>query len=100
MKAAFSGWVGRAVLTSMAATVGVLVLAVLLAIHFARERERQWTFFAEAHDCKVVGKMAGDVTTGVGLTASPAGQVGTVSTVDVTPGKTGYACNDGVTYWR
>lgn len=55
-----------------------------------------WKAFSAEHHCRVVGKMSGDVVVGTGLTAN--GQVTT--TVGFTGDKTGYICDDGVTYWR
>jgi hypothetical protein len=48
----------------------------------------------------VVGRMSGSTQTGVGYGVTANGQFGTVVTTTSTPSKTGYLCNDGVTYWR
>lgn len=76
---------------------GFLVAAVVvLAVGIALAESRKWEAFKVAHECRVVGQMSGSVTTGVGIAAS--GQIATV--IGSTPGKTGWLCNDGVTYWR
>lgn len=67
-------------------------ISYLLAAHEAEA----WQRFSIEHQCRVVGKMSGDVVIGTGVTAN--GQVTT--TVGVTGDKTGYICNDGVIYWR
>lgn len=89
-------WPGRLVLFVLL----VLVAMIPLAIYDARNEAKEWAAFAKAHDCKVVGRISGDTTTGFGVGVMPNGQVGTVMTTSTTPSKTGYACNDGVTYWR
>lgn len=77
------------------ATAGFFALLALLGC-LAVEDAKQWQEFVRAHDCKKVGEISGSTSTGYGITAT--GQAGMVSTY--TPGKTGYSCNDGVTYWR
>jgi hypothetical protein len=86
------GWVGRTTLGLVVLCVAAVPLMVWLGL---REAE-QWKAFAAAHECKVVGRMSGDVLTGFG--GSAGGQA--VVTTSTTPSKTGYLCNDGVTYWR
>jgi hypothetical protein len=74
-----------------------LGLAAVLALCFigAALSGAEWEKFKVAHECKIVGQTSADV--GLGFNSAPNGG-GT--TVIVTPGKTGWACNDGVTYWR
>jgi len=70
----------------------VLTLGALIWVSIVEQRE--WDAFAASHQCKVVGKI--DSSTGVGPVI---GQNGGVTVVTI-PGKTGYLCSDGVTYWR
>ena len=58
--------------------------------------QAEWERFSAAHECKVVGKMSGDVFNTVSVGGNGQVSVG----VGSTSSKTGYACNDGVTYWR
>lgn len=51
-----------------------------------------WETFKVAHECKIVGKMHGEMIN----TFDAKGNIG----IGFTSGKTGWACNDGVTYWR
>lgn len=90
------GWPGRLMLACVAMIVLVIPLVVIAEV---QERGR-WRAFAEAHDCKVVGKIRGGVQTGIGAGIGTNGQVMTSLIALSEPDKTGYACNDGVTYWR
>jgi hypothetical protein len=85
------GWVGRSIL------FGTPVILVLMAVGIIADA-KQWDAFRKAHDCRIVGKMRGDVVT----TVAPiiGGNGGVAIGTSVTPDKTGWACNDGVTYWR
>ncbi|SFP92881.1 hypothetical protein SAMN03159489_02210 [Pseudomonas sp. NFPP07] len=76
----------------IAAGIGLMAVAAWAAI----EENRQWKAFAQAHECKKIEEISGTTSTGYGFTSS--GQGAMVTTY--TPGKTGWACNDGVTYWR
>jgi hypothetical protein len=74
---------------------GLVIVALLgvcawAAIHDVNE----WKQFAAAHNCRVVGHM--DSSTAVGPSLSGKGGVAVV----FIPGKKGYQCDDGVTYWR
>lgn len=73
----------------------LIVVAILAAIC----EQGQWERFAEEHHCKVVGRTSSSTGVGVGPISTGNGiGVGVITTV--TPGKTGYLCDDGVTYWR
>lgn len=61
---------------------------------------KQWAAFSETHHCKKVGEMSGSTQTGVGIGVTANGHMGTVITTSVTPCKTSWLCDDGVTYWR
>jgi hypothetical protein len=78
----------------------LLVLASMAAILFlaylAYLSEKEWLTFAEAHKCQKVGEISDSYVTGVGVSAT--GQA--VITTGVIPGKTGFSCNNGITYWR
>ncbi|WP_084596120.1 ADP-ribosylglycohydrolase family protein [Pseudomonas massiliensis] len=75
--------------------LGVAAALVGLVWYLDAANER-WKAFAEQHHCRKVGEVSPDVSTGVAVTMS--GQLAHVTTFD--PGKTGYQCDDGVTYWR
>ena len=79
-----------------AVVVGVLVL-MLYAVH---QDAVEWKEFAAEHSCKVVGRVSGSTGTGFGTTVGANGQIGFGPTIVSVPGKTGYQCDDGVTYWR
>lgn len=77
----------------------ILLLAALgvFAVGMAARETNAWNKWSAAH-CKVVGKMRGDTFTTVGPAIGGSG--GVAIGVGSTPGKTGYACDDGITYWR
>lgn len=83
-------------LVAILVTVVVSLLALALMVWAAVQAEKRWAKFAAEHDCKVVGKMKGDLL--VSITIDSKGQMGIAATA--APDKTGYLCNDGVTYWR
>lgn len=70
------------------------ILAVLTTciVALAVRADQAWDKFSVEHACKVVGKMSGDTFN----TIDARGNVGIGSTSP----KTGYLCDDGVTYWR
>jgi hypothetical protein len=88
------GWLGRTMLIGLPALVVLFVLFVLGAI----AEQREWDRFSVSHHCHVTGKMRGDLVT----TVAPiiGGNGGVAVGVSNTPDKTGYLCDDGVTYWR
>lgn len=60
--------------------VGALTLgAIVLLVYAGIGEEQEWNIFRSAHRCKVVGQQSGSY---------------------YVPEKTGYLCDDGVTYWR
>ncbi len=76
----------------IAAMVGLMVLMVAAADADAKS----WNAFKAAHDCKVVAKISGEVFNTIGVGANGQVAVGVGTTAD----KTGWACNDGITYYR
>ena len=90
------GWVYRSILALLLLVVALIPLGIWAAV----EEQKEWEAFSVAHECKVVGRMRGSTQTGVGYGMTSNGKFGTVVTTTSTPDKTGYLCNDGVTYWR
>lgn len=82
------------------ALIVLCVISIPFGIYTPIQEQKEWEKFYVEHNCKKVGHMRGDtqIGTGVGVTAN--GNVGTVITTTSTPDKDGYACDDGVTYWR
>jgi len=70
---------------------GFAVLMVLVVIGTVAEQQ-EWEKFKRLHQCHISGKMDGDVNFGM----STSGNMVTT----VTPDKTGWTCNDGITYWK
>ena len=73
-----------------------LVLILIAGLYGSVEESKEWKKFQVDHKCEVVSKEKGSV--GVGNSVSPSGGVGIVTIS--TPNKTGWLCDDGVTYYR
>lgn len=78
-------WLPVIIILAMAAFL------VMIGVALVKGAE-QWAAFKEEHHCRVVGRVSGDLLTS--FTSN--GQLAFTST----PDKTGWACDDGVTYWR
>jgi hypothetical protein len=70
---------------------GVFAVAVVGLGYLGVQEQKQWDAFAKAHECKVVGKIAGYSTYGY--------YNGKYQTYWVSS-KTTYRCNDGIDYTR
>lgn len=90
------GWPGKLLL----ALIVFLLLLIPAVIYGTIQEAKQWDAFSVAHSCKKVGHVTGSVQTGVGYGIAGNGQFGAVVTTSSTPDKTGWLCDDGVTYWR
>jgi small neutral amino acid transporter SnatA (MarC family) len=81
--------------------ISCAIMALLVIFVWATMAEaEEWQRFAAVHECRVIGRVNGHTDTGIGFGMTGSGQMGTVITTVSTPSKTGYLCNDGVTYWR
>lgn len=79
------------------AAICVMIIALLAwAIHSDREKEREWERFAANHQCREVAKISGEMFNTLSFDAKG----NTVVGIGVTSDKTGWLCNDGVTYYR
>ncbi|MFO3777826.1 hypothetical protein [Serratia marcescens] len=83
------------VLTFIGVTSVFGILFALLVLGAAAE-SREWEKFKVEHNCRVTGKMSGDTNVGYGVSTSG----NSVTTINTTPDKTGWTCDDGVTYWK
>lgn len=78
---------------------GLLVLAVLgipLAMVAGRKEKQEWEAFKFAHDCKITSRIDGAVMPTVAIDTSGKAIYG----MTTTPSKTGWTCDDGVTYYK
>jgi hypothetical protein len=89
-------WEGRLILLLMLLVIATIPLSIAASI----EEEHDWREFSEAHNCKKVAEMKGSIQNGVGYGLTSTGGTGTIFTTTVEPDKTGWLCDDGVTYWR
>lgn len=78
------------------AAFGLIIVAVVLlvvgAVAAANDEAKTWKKFKQDHDCKIVAHIRGDTFN----TFHSDGTIG----VGRTPDKTGWACDDGITYFR
>jgi hypothetical protein len=84
-------------------TVGLMIFLILLipaSIASRIKEQKEWGQFAVTHNCKKVGHIKGHTSIGSGVGVTANGRVGTVMTTTTAPDKNGFACDDGVTYWR
>jgi len=86
------GWAGRSLLAIFASIIPLISLIIWAGL----QSDRAWALFKIEHNCRIVGKMSGDVITSFG----PVTGGGVAMSVGATPGKTGWQCDDGMTYWR
>lgn len=77
----------------------MLVLSILLIIGLilwgSYLEFQQWEKFKTDHACVVTGRIAPSSSVGVGVGTNGSPAVVLISE----PGKTGWLCDDGVTYW-
>ena len=73
--------------------IGVLLGLIIWAVV---NEQNEWDDFKQTHNCKIVSQVSGSTfnTFGVDGKGYPTVGVGTI------PSKTGYLCNDGITYFR
>lgn len=80
----------------IAVVLAVLFLLVV-CIYIAYVDEVEWEHFKVEHKCKKVGEI-GPTFSSVVVTNPSTGQPSVVITSD--GGRTGWLCDDGMTYWR
>lgn len=80
----------------MIGTIAVCVALIGLSIWLVIESERQWKQFAAEHQCRVIAKISGDTINTMSFDSKGNPVVG----IATTPDKTGWLCNDGITYYR
>jgi hypothetical protein len=79
--------------------VAVVVLVVGLVglwLKLAIDDDRRWEQFKLTHKCKVVSYQSSSSSVGYGTTSD--GKSGTVIVTE--PSRTGWLCDDGITYYR
>jgi hypothetical protein len=76
--------------------MAICVAAFAGLIWLAVEEGKKWEAFKVTHNCKAVAHISGSVMPTYGISSS--GKL--VSGVTTTPSKTGWLCDDGITYYR
>ncbi len=76
--------------------VSVLLFSLFMLAHSSRRERMEWDVFRVAHRCKAVAKIPGEFMPIYG-----GGSTGmTLAAVTSTSAKTGWLCDDGVTYYK
>ncbi len=79
--------------------VGIVVaVLVVFVVVLSIKEVNEWEAFRVAHHCKVTAHISGSSFTTVGPVIGSNGGVGVG--VGSMPSKTGWTCDDGVTYFR
>lgn len=86
MSMSFLEWL---IVAAIVAILGLLVVGTY-------KEGREWERFKVAHNCKPVAHIKGDVFNTFGVDSRGQMTVG----IGSTPDKTGWACDDGRTYYR
>jgi hypothetical protein len=75
-------------------SIGIIAVVGIfgILINEGIQESKAWAKFSKEHNCVVVAKISGDVITTIGGDGKVA--------VGFTDDKTGYKCDDGVTYYR
>lgn len=77
------------------AIIGLAIL-IITGLYYCAKDEEDWQQFKIDHHCKIVAHIEGGLTPGIGSSLS--GKL--VVTSNFEPNKTGYLCDDGITYYR
>lgn len=70
--------------------LGICAVLIVGLVWLNAIDQKEWDAFSATHRCVIVGKTQGETQIVIG------GNGGTV----YTPPKTGWKCDDGITYWR
>lgn len=86
------GYIDWVVVLIILVTLGL----IWLMVHRAMVDAREWEKFKAAHACKVVAQVPGETFNTIGFGASGAAVIG----IGSTSAKTGWLCDDGITYYK
>lgn len=76
--------------------IALIIILLVVMIYISEEADKKWAAFSAEHNCKVVAKISGSTFNTYSVNPQGQMQVG----VGSTPDKTGWLCDDGVTYYR
>lgn len=77
-------------------TIGLIVALYFALITLIIAEKNEWDRYRVVHQCKKVAQISGEVFNTFGTSTSGQMTVGVGTTSD----KTGWLCDDGVTYYR
>lgn len=73
-----------------------MVAFLCLVIYGCTKDNQKWENFKMQHHCKVTAHIEGGMSPGIGLSSSGK----PVATTNFESDKTGYLCDDGITYYK
>lgn len=76
--------------------IGAFLVLIPIMAYWAFEEQKQWEAFLVEHNCKVVAKVDGDIFNTIAFDTKGNPVIG----IGSTPGKTGWLCDDGITYYK
>jgi hypothetical protein len=76
----------------------LLIACIPVFVYLVIQENKEWQEFKLEHHCKVVAHISG--TTAVGIVPMMGGNGGVGISITPIPGKTGWLCDDGVTYYK
>ncbi|ATW57852.1 hypothetical protein CNR33_00006 [Pseudomonas phage tabernarius] len=92
--------IGRLITFGVVALVVAIVALVPFGVYLAYKDSQRWAEFSLAHHCVAVDKEPDQMVLTPITTVGPNGTVSITYMPTMTPGRTGYACDDHRTYWR
>lgn len=83
-----------------AALIAGIVCVAAWGIANEKKQQQQWAVFAQEHQCVMIERVQPASGNGVFTGVSAGGKIVFGSVSNVSPAKTAFKCNDGITYWR
>lgn len=86
-------WLENHIKITISSIVIIFILIISISIILINRENNEWEIFKISHNCKIISKEKG--STSIGISSD-----GKSTTTIVIPDKTGWLCDDGITYIR
>jgi hypothetical protein len=80
--------------------MALIVVMIVMRLSMNIDDNKKWETFKRIHSCKVVCHISSGTQPGICYGTAANGQTITVFMSSITSDRTGWICDDGVTYWR